>query len=124
LLMLIPRPLAVPVAAWLLWKRPELRVPAAALAALVVLATLATGAAGPWIGALVRAEADVGHELNFGPSALIGPVWIPIGLALAAVLVTMGRLGWASLAASPYVLPYYLLFGLLEFVRQKPDQVV
>ena len=87
-------------------------------------ATLATGAAGPWIGALLRAEADVGHALNLSPSALIGPLWIPVGLVLAGILVAMGRLGWASLAASPYVLPYYLLFGLLEFVRPRPDQVV
>lgn len=48
-------------------------------------------------------------------------VWVPIGLALAAWLTWKGRLGYASLAASPYWLPYYLLFALLELVRR--DQV-
>jgi hypothetical protein len=115
LLVLVPRPLAMPVAAWLLWKRPNLRLPFLCLALVAALAVIAIGAAGPWIGALIRAEADVGHSLNFSPSTLIGPIWIPIGLALAAVFVALGRLGWASLAASPYLLPYYLIFGLLEF---------
>ena len=37
-----------------------------------------------------------------------------IGLPLAAWLTWKGRLGLASLAASPYWLPYYLLMLLLE----------
>ena len=116
LLLLIPRPLAMPVAIWLLWKRPNLRLPFVLLCLATMLGTIASGAAGPWIGALVRAQGDIGNSLNFGPSALIGPLWVPIGLTLAAILLAMGRLGWASLAATPYVLPYYLIFCLLELV--------
>jgi hypothetical protein len=51
---------------------------------------------------------------NLGPSALIGWAWVPIGLALGAWLTWKGRLGLASLAVSPYVLPYYLVMILLE----------
>ncbi len=53
-------------------------------------------------------------DYNFGPSAWIGLAWVPIGLALAAWLTWRGRLGFASVAASPYWFGYYLLMLFLE----------
>ena len=44
------------------------------------------------------------------------------GLALAVWLTWQGRLGFASLAASPYWLPHYLLMGLLEAQPNKYAQ--
>ena len=54
-------------------------------------------------------------DYNYGPSRFIGLLWIPIGVALAVLLTWRGRLGLASLAISPYWLPYYFLMLLLEF---------
>ena len=59
----------------------------------------------------------IGIPFDVGPSRLIGSLWVPIGLVLAAVLTWRGRLGWASLAASPYWLPYYLMMPFLEIRR-------
>ena len=122
LLTLVPRPLAVPVALWLFWQRPDLRVPALIIGAVSVV--LAAGMLPQWIGALLGASADLEHELNFGPSRLIGSWWLLIGVPLAGWLTWKGRLGLASLAASPYWLPYYLLMGLLELTnpanRERP----
>jgi hypothetical protein len=120
LFLLIPRPVALPIAVWMLWKRPQWRTPTLALAAVIGALTLFTGQAFDWSHALVAARNDLGHELNIGPSRFLGLIWVPIGLAAAVVLTLKGRLGWASLAASPYVLPYYLLFGMLELSGRQP----
>jgi hypothetical protein len=114
LLLLMPRPVMLPVAAWLLWQRPEWRWPFAGLVAINGLLVLATGLGDEWMGVLAGGAANMTHNLNFGPSQLIGAAWIPVGLALSAWLTWKGRLGLASLAASPYLLPYYWLFALLE----------
>ncbi len=117
LCLLIPRPLMAPVAVWLLWQHPGWRLPfvAAAAAQLGVLAAI--GELGVWVRVLVGSSSEMTSGANMGPSALFGEWWIVLGLPLAAWLTYRGRLGLASLAASPYWLLYYLLFGLLEFVR-------
>ena len=123
LTFLLPRPLMLPVAAWLLWQRADWRVPFAAAFAVHAVAVLATGWAGPWLGTLVAAGADASLPSNVGPNRFIGTVpWLAIGIPLAAWLTWRGRIGLASLAASPYWLPYYLVMPLLELVRvsQRP----
>ena len=116
LLLLVPRPLAMPLAAWILWRRPAWRLPFAGMFAVNALLVAATGMGAEWIGALLNARPEVEGNLNLGPSAVFGPIWIPIGFALAAILTWRGHLGLASVAASPYWLPYYFLMLLLEFV--------
>jgi hypothetical protein len=116
--LLIPRPLMLPVAAWLLWQRPEWRLPFIAMFAAHAVAILVTGWGPHWIAALADSSTEMGSALNFGPSRIIGWVWVPIGLFLATVLTIRGRLGLAALAASPYWLPYYFLFPLLELRHQ------
>lgn len=81
---IVPRPLMIPVAAWLLWTRP------------------------------VAAGGDVAIPSNVGPSRFIGIPWLLVGVPLAAWLTLRGRLGVAALAASRYWLPYYLLFPIVE----------
>jgi hypothetical protein len=115
--LLVPRPLMLPVAFWLLWRHPVWRLPFAAIFAAHAVAVLVTGLAPDWIGALAASSTEMGSALNFGPSRLIGWAWVPIGLISAAVLTIRGRLGLAALAASPYWLPYYFLFPLLELRR-------
>jgi hypothetical protein len=115
LVLLVPRPLMVPVAVWLLWQRPALRWPTLGIFSVHAVLVLISGYAGEWLGRLVTSGDEIAAH-NAGPSALIGVWWIPIGLALAVYLTWRGRLGLASLAASPYLILYYWLFGLLELV--------
>jgi len=115
LCLLMPRPLMAPVAVWLLWQRPEWRLPFAAMFGVHAVAVLATGLADDWARMLLNAtSAFYGHPLNWAPSRWIGAAWMVAGLPLAAWLTWKGRLGLASLAASPYLFPYYFLFGLLD----------
>lgn len=120
LAILVPRPLMIPVAAWLLWRRPEWRVPFVAALAAHALAVLAIGWGPEWIGTIVAAGRDASLPSNVGPSRFIGTLpWIIIGAALAAWLTWRGRLGLASMAASPYWLPYYLIMSLLEIAQTR-----
>jgi len=115
LLILVPRPLMVPVAAWILWKRPEWRIAFGIAFAAHLVVVVATGWADDWLVALLAAGGDVAIPSNVGPSRFIGTLpWLAIGLPLGAWLTIRGRLGLASLAASPYWLPYYLLMLVLE----------
>ena len=122
LTLLVPRPLMLPLAAWLLWHRPGWRLPFAALFAVHAVAVVASGYAADWLAALISVESELTNDFNFGPSALIGVAWIPIGAALAVWLTWRGRLGLASLAACPYWLPYYFLMLLLEFPSTLSDR--
>ena len=115
--LLIPRPLMLPVVVWLLWREPQSRPVFLGVFSVNLLLVVLTGELLPWAVALVGGGDQIGSFYDIGPSALIGVWWLPFGLALAAWLTWKGRLGLASLAVSPYVLPYYLLMGLLE-IRQ------
>jgi hypothetical protein len=121
LTVLIPRPLMLPLAVWILWKRPEWRVPFALLVTVVIISTVATGHAAAWPNALLAATDDVMNPFNFGPTGIVGPVWLLLGIPLAAWLTYRGHVGWASLAISPYLLPYYYLMLVLEWRRPHPD---
>jgi hypothetical protein len=115
LFALMPRPLMVPVLAWLLWRRPETRLWLTAAVAVVLAASVISGHFGDW---LVRLLTTGGSEMaityNFAPSAWIGWMWVPIGSLLAVVMFLRGRLGLSSVLASPYWFGYYLLMLVLE----------
>jgi hypothetical protein len=115
--LLVPRPLMLPLLGWILWRHPNWRLPFAGMAVAVGMLTLLTGLAGTWLVALLASTDEIASVLNFGPSRLIGLAWIPVGLAAAAVLTWRGRLGLASLAASPYWFPYYFLVLVWEAAR-------
>ena len=115
LAVLVPRPLMLPVLAWLLWKRPETRIWFAAIFVLHAIAVVATGYADDWVLRLIDTpEGQMTNGGNWWPSAIIGAWWLPIGLALGTWLTMKGRLGLASIAVQPYMLPYYWLMLLLE----------
>ena len=116
LTILVPRPLMLPLAAWILWRRPEWRIPTIALALVVMVSAAFMGYLGPWASALTRSAGDVTSQLNLGPSRFLGVWWLLIGLPLGAWLTLKGRVGWASLAVSPYLLPYYWLMLGVELV--------
>lgn len=117
LTLLVPRPLMLPISAWLLWRHPGARLPFAATAIASVVAVAILGQLGPWIIALTTTGPEMIAAYNIGPSHLVGAWWLPIGLALAGYLTLRGHVGWASVAISPYVLSYYLMVGLLELRR-------
>jgi hypothetical protein len=56
---------------------------------------------------------EIEWMFNVGPSRWLGAWWLLAGIPLAAWLTWRGRVGLASLAVSPYLLPYYLMFGVL-----------
>lgn len=112
--MLMPRPIMLPLLGWLLWKEPWTRVPFAAIALVHLGAVAGTGLADEWAVRLVNLPEGIAHPLNVSPSRWIGYAWVPIGLALAAFLTWKGRLGLASLAASPYLYPMYWLMVVLD----------
>ena len=114
LTVLVPRPLMLPLAVWLLWRRPAWRVPFALMFITHALVVVASGYGPEWIAALLTVAPELASEFNFGPSAFIGVAWIPFGLTLAIWFTCRGRLGLASLAASPYWLPYYYLMLVVE----------
>jgi hypothetical protein len=118
LAVLVPRPLMLPLAVWLLWQRPGARLPFLAFFVAHGLLVAWLGYAQDWFAALTDVNAELVNAYNFGPSRFIGAWWIPIGLALATWLTWRGYLGLASLAISPYWLPYYFLILLLESARR------
>jgi hypothetical protein len=118
LAILAPRPLVVPVVVWLLWKRPRLWWIFLAVFAAHAVLVLASGWGDEWVASFARSADDFAARVDFGPARFIGVAWVPIGLALAAWLTWRGRLGLASLAASPYWLLHYFLMLLLERDRR------
>lgn len=122
--LLAPRPLMIPIAAWLLWKRPEWRLPFAAMFVVHAGLVAVTGLGPDWLAALWASGAEIGSALNFGPSRIIGIGWMPIGILLGILLTMRGRVGLAALAVSPYWLPYYLLMPLADLAPardRRPD---
>ncbi|MCA1572608.1 MAG: hypothetical protein LC798_20380 [Chloroflexi bacterium] len=119
--LLMPRPLMVPIIIWILWARPDWRIPFAVLFSVHVTAVMLTGWGPAWLSVLIGSGDEIGSPLNLGPSRWIGLWWLVIGIPLAAWLTLRGRLGWASIAASPYWLPYYLLMPILELASRRPS---
>lgn len=123
LALLSPRPLMIPVVAFLLWRQPLLRMPAVVITVVSAIGVLATGYTDDWLAVLTSRGLDpYSAPFNLSPTRLIGSWWIPLGLGAAAWLTLHGRPGIAALAISPYVLPHYLLFGLLELAPPRSDR--
>lgn len=118
LALLVPRPLMLPLVLWILWKRPEWRLPFAGLFVIHLVAVLASGWADSWLMRLLAAgPEELVSEFNYAPSRLIGNAWLLVALPAAAWLTLKGWIGAASVLASPYWLPYYWLVLLLDWDR-------
>lgn len=114
LAILVPRPLMVPLAAWLLWKQPEWRLPFVALFAVHAMAVLATGYADEWATILFSATSQMLGDLNVGPTAVFGLWWMLAAFPLAVWAFWRGYPATAGLLLQPYWLPYYLLMPLAD----------
>lgn len=123
LAVLVPRPLMIPLVAWVLWRQAEWRVPFAVLVLGHATAVVATGWHVEWLARLLTSGQDMANPFNLGPSQWLGPAWIPIGVALAGVAIWRRHIGWGSLAISPYHFPQYLLMLVLEVLPSRPPRV-
>jgi len=122
LALLMPRPVMLPVLAWILWKQPEWRLRFAGMIAVSAVLVFITGYAVEWVQVLIGVtDAVEASARDLGPARIIGWWWAVIGVTLAIVLTIRGRLGFASIAASPYWLPQYFLMLPLELVRRPKD---
>lgn len=122
--LLFPRPLMLPIAAWLLWRQPWLRSPAVALFAVHAGLVIASGWGGAWVGRLLSSTDEIGSAFNIGPTAVVGLWWLLLGIPLGAWLLWRGRVGLAGLAMSPYLLPYYLMVALLDLPSSRSVRLV
>ena len=121
--VLVPRPLMLPVLAWLLWKRRSARLWFLAISVLVVGLALVSGQWAGWVDRMIITGRDeLSTVWNIGPSRLLDLLWIPLGLSLAIGLAWKGWLGMASIVISPYLFPYYMLMGLLDTPRLLGDR--
>lgn len=115
LCLLMPRPVQLPLAVWLLVTKPHTRIPFFALFVVHALIVMATGYADDWLMAVVRYGSD---PADIGPGHWTGLWWLAIGVPLGVLLTLRGRLGWAGVAVTPYLLPQYLLMPLIELRRR------
>jgi hypothetical protein len=123
LTLLMPRPVQIPLAMWLLWRRAELRIPFAAVFGLHAFGVLASGLAGAWIGALFGSLSQASEPFALGPGRVLGAWWLVLGIPLAGLMVWRGSARVAALAglvASPYLLPQHLLMAVIA-VPQSPE---
>lgn len=120
LFILIPRPIQLPLAMWLLWKQPSVRLPFAAMAAAGLVIVLGTGHLFDWPAAVVRMSAThAAGEANGGLTHWFGMAWLIVGIPLAVWFTAHRRVGLAGLAMTPYMFPQYLLFLLLEITERR-----
>ena len=115
-MLLMPRPVLIPLTAVVLWRQRDIWIPAATLFVAHAAVVIATGHAEPWVRALV-AYGSSSAEFDIGLTHFIGPGWLLIGLPIAMILVRQGLIGWAGLAISPYLVPQYLLVPLVDLQR-------
>lgn len=112
LLILMPRPLQIPLGVWLVWRDRSLLWPFVAMVLVHGAIVLATGYAVPWLTAMLAYDGPAGW--TFGPTAYVGVWWLVLGIPLAIWLTWRGHVGWAGLAVNHYLLVQYLMWPLLE----------
>jgi len=116
--LLVPRPIVLPLVAWLLWRQPWSRPFFAALLLAHTALVAASGWGDEWLARMLSLSDEMTSIFNIGPSRLLGTIWIPVGVVLAAIAFWRGRPGLAGLLLSPYWLPYYLLLPLADQLPQ------
>lgn len=108
--LIVPRPLVLPLLAWLAWKQPSWRLPMLVAALASVAAAVVTGYHAEWLAMLIVTSGEEAHR--FGAQLL--PGWPLTGVALATLLTALGYPAAAGFALQPYWLPYYGLLLLVD----------
>ena len=116
LFLLMPRPIQFPLVAWLVWQHRDLWRWYVGLFVAHAVTVLATGLAFDWIGGMLAYGQE--PEYDIGPTMWFGTAWLIVGIPLGLFLAWRGRVGWAALAMTTYLMPQYLLAPLWELVPQ------
>lgn len=114
--LFVPRPLVLPLLAWLAWQRPPWRIPIVVAAAVSLGAAVVSGYHAEWLAMLLATGGEETHR--FGAQIL--PAWPLTGIAIAGLLTVLGYPAAAGFALQPYWLPYYGVLLLLE-VRPRTE---
>ena len=110
LTLIMPRPLQLPLGAYLFWKRPDLRYGLLVMTVLNVIVVLMVGQGAEWLAYLAaRGAENTDAVFNIHPAAELGALWLAIGTPLAALLTWYGWPGAAGVVLSPSLLAQYLL---------------
>ena len=116
LALLVPRPLMLPIAGWVLWKHPRWRWPFVGL--FVIARPRGRGDRvrhDEWLDRLaITGGEEIVTSVNVAPSAFIGLWWLVISIPLAIWAFAAARPAMAGLLLQPYWLPYYLLILLAD----------
>ena len=120
LTLLMPRPIQVPLAIWLVARNRELWLPAAGLVSVSAVLVGLSGYAGEWLAMLRSYGAAYPFPgWDLGPTRFLGSLWLIVGIPLATWLLWHGRVGWAGMAMSPYLIPQYPLALLWEWANRR-----
>jgi len=110
LTLVIPRPVQLPLAIYLAWRRRDLWPGLGVLIGVNVAVVLVVGQGPEWISYLLaRGGENTAAAFNIHPAADLGATWLIIGVPLAAVLTWRGWPGLAGVVLSPSLLAQYLL---------------
>ena len=108
--LLMPRPVQLPLAVYLFWKRADLRRGLLVMTAVNVLGVVIVGQGAEWLSYLAaRGAENTGAVFNMHPAAELGALWLVVGVPLAAFLTWRGWPGVAGVVLSPSLLAQYLL---------------
>ncbi len=116
LTLLMPRPVQIPLAIWLVVHRPDLRLPALAITLVQIVGLVASGLGEAWIVSLFGSASLTYASFSLGMGRIFGNQWILVGIPVATVMVWKGSAAVAALAgivASPFLLPQYLLMAVV-----------
>ena len=120
LCIVMPRPIQLPLAIWLLSRDRSLWMPAALLLAGALAVAVVSGYLVDWLSVLVpfgeRTAVGMG---NLSPTYWVGTIWLVVGVPLSAWLAWRGHLGLAGLSLSPYIYTQYPLVLLWEWPRAR-----
>lgn len=122
LTLLMPRPVQLPLVAWLLARDPAIRLPAVGLLVASALLVGVGGHAVPWLERLISLSQEYPFRgWDLGPTRVLGSVWLVVGVPLAALATWRGYPGWAGLLMTPYLVPQYILLPIVH-LRGRPGQ--
>lgn len=114
LTLLIPRPVQLPLALYLAWKRPELRRGFVILTAVNLVLLWIVGQGPEWVAYVIaRGAENAGAVFNIHPVADLGMLWLVVGVPVALVLTWRGFPGQAGVVVSPSLLAQYLLMAFV-----------
>lgn len=114
LTMIMPRPFQLPLALYLVWRRPDLWRGLTVMIIVNVALVLVLGHWAEWVGYLVaRGAEDTDAIFNIHPAADWGAVWLIVGIPLAALLSWRGWPGIGGVIVFPSLLPQYLLIAFV-----------